>query len=70
MRFVFHLTPTHASWLKQVECWLAILSRTVVRRRTHASREDLPGSLGYIEYRNGHGHPFYWVHDEKLIHDS
>jgi transposase len=26
-----HLTPTHASWLNQIECWFSILSRRALR---------------------------------------
>jgi len=27
----FHYTPTHASWLNQMECWLSILSRQALQ---------------------------------------
>jgi transposase len=29
----FHFTPTHASWLNQVECWFSILGGIVAQRR-------------------------------------
>ncbi len=29
-RVHFHYTPTHASWLKQVECWFGILTRSAL----------------------------------------
>ena len=30
-RFVFHYTPTHGSWLNQVELWFCIVSRRIQR---------------------------------------
>jgi transposase len=70
-RFVFHFTPTHASWLNQVECWFSILSRKVLRRGAHSSRRDLARKLlDYIEYWNAQAHPFDWAYGEELIHGS
>lgn len=31
-RIFFHFTPTHASWLNQIELWFSILSRKVLKR--------------------------------------
>ena len=31
-RVHLHFTPTHASWLNQVELWFSIHSRKVIRR--------------------------------------
>jgi len=31
-RIVFHYTPKHASWMNQVEIWLSILVRKVIKR--------------------------------------
>ncbi|HET9598941.1 MAG TPA: IS630 family transposase [Anaeromyxobacteraceae bacterium] len=70
-RFVFHFTPTHASWLNQVECWFSILSRKVLRRGAHETRRDLTRALlDYIEYWNAQAHPFDWAYGEQLVHDS
>jgi transposase len=70
-RFVFHFTPTHASWLNQVECWFSILSRKVLRRGAHDNRKALASALlDYIEYWNTQAHPFDWAYGEQLIHES
>jgi transposase len=37
----FHYTPKHASWLNQIEIWLSILVRKLLRRGNFTSREDL-----------------------------
>jgi transposase len=31
-RIVFHYTPKHASWMNQVEIWLSILVRKLLKR--------------------------------------
>jgi predicted urease superfamily metal-dependent hydrolase len=36
-RIVFHYTPNHASWMNQVEIWLSILVRKVLKRGNFAS---------------------------------
>ncbi len=70
-RFAFHFTPTHASWLNQVECWFSILSRKILRRGAHENRADLTRALlDYIEHWNTQAHPFDWAYGEELIHDS
>jgi len=40
-RIVFHYTPKHASWMNQVEIWLSILARKVIKRGNFISLEDL-----------------------------
>jgi transposase len=40
-RIVFHYTPKHSSWLNQVELWLSILVRKLLRRGSFTSVEDL-----------------------------
>ena len=37
----FHFTPTYSSWLNQVEIWLGILVRKLLRRGNFTSQEDL-----------------------------
>ncbi len=36
-RFVFHYTPTHGSWLNQIELWFSILVRRILRYGNFAS---------------------------------
>ena len=40
-RIVFHYTPKHASWMNQVEIWLSILVRKVIKRGNFTSTKDL-----------------------------
>ena len=40
-RIVFHYTPKHASWMNQVEIWLSILVRKVIKRGNFTSVDDL-----------------------------
>jgi hypothetical protein len=68
-RFQFHYTPTHASWLNQIECWFSILSRKVLRRGDFTSKKDLSDALlDYVDYWNTQAHPFNWAYGEDLIH--
>ena len=54
-KIVFHYTPKHASWLNQVELWLSILVRKLLRRGNFTSTEDLRSKvLDFIAYFNRH----------------
>jgi transposase len=69
-RFVFHFTPTHASWLNQIECWFSILSAKVLRRGSFDSKKALAKALmAYVAYWNDDAHPFNWAYGEELIHE-
>jgi hypothetical protein len=61
-KVVFHYTPVHASWLNQIEIWLSILARKVLRRGSFTSVEDLEAKvLAFIEYYNRTmAKPFKW----------
>ena len=39
-RIVFHYTPKHCSWLNQVEIWLSIVVRKLLKRGSFLSVED------------------------------
>ena len=70
-RFAFHFTPTHASWLNQVECWFSILSKKALRRGSFETKEDLERALlSFIVHWNTQAHPFDWAYGEELIHDQ
>ena len=62
-RFVFHYTPTHASWLNQIEIWFGILSRQRLKNADFTSKTHLRQALlAYIEDRNKHhARPFEWT---------
>ena len=56
-------TPTHASWLNQIEIWFAILTRKVVRRGIFKSRDELVQRLlRFIETYNQDARPFQWTY--------
>ena len=66
---VFHYTPKHASWLNQVEIWLSILVRKLLRRGTFTSIQDLPDRvLAFIAYFNRTmAKPFKWTYQGKPL---
>ena len=68
-RIVFHYTPKHASWMNQVEIWLSILVRKVIKRGNFASVEDLKRKvLAFIEYYNRTmAKPFKWTYQGKAL---
>jgi DDE superfamily endonuclease len=50
---VFYHTPKHASWMNQVEIWLSILVRKLLKRGNFRSLDDLRGQiLAFIAYYN------------------
>jgi hypothetical protein len=69
-RVVFHYTPKHASWLNQVELWLSILVRKLLRRGNFSSTDDLRDKvLAFIGYFNcTMAKPFKWTYLGKPLH--
>ncbi len=69
-RFQAHYTPKHASWLNQVEIWLSILVRKLLRRGNFRSVEDLRNQvLSFIAYFNRTmAKPFKWTYQGKPLH--
>ncbi|HEY6410904.1 MAG TPA: transposase [Ktedonobacteraceae bacterium] len=52
-QIVFHYTPKHASWMNQVEIWLSILVRKLLKRGNFVSLHDLRDQmLAFIAYDN------------------
>ena len=50
---VFYYTPKHASWMNQVEIWLSILVRKLLKRGHFCSLDDLRDQiLAFIAYYN------------------
>lgn len=62
-RFVFHYTPTHGSWLNQIELWFGILSRRVLRYGSFETPDELEQAItAFTEYWNRvEAHPFRWT---------
>lgn len=68
-RVVFHYTPKHSSWLNQIEIWLSILVRKLLRRGSFTSVEDLEAQvLAFIAYYNRTmARPFKWTYQGKAL---
>ena len=68
-KIVFHYTPKHASWMNQVEIWLSILARKVIKRGNFVSTDDLKRKvLAFIEYYNRTmAQPFKWTYQGKAL---
>ena len=68
-RIVFHYTPKHASWMNQVEIWLSILVRKVIKRGNFTSLDELKRKvLAFIEYYNRTmAKPFKWTYQGKAL---
>lgn len=61
---VFHYTPKHASWLNQIEIWLSILGRKLLKRGNFTSVDDLQAQVQqFITYYNRTmAKPFRWTY--------
>ncbi len=68
-RIVFHYTPKHSSWLNQMEIWLSILVRKLIKRGSFTSVADLKAKiLAFIDYYNRTmAKPFKWTYQGKLL---
>jgi transposase len=57
----FHFTPTHASWLNQVEIWFSILARSTLQGASFSSVAQLRAAIdAFIEAYNAAAAPFQW----------
>jgi transposase len=67
IRFVY--TPKHCSWLNQVEIWLSILTRKLLRRASFTSTDDLRDRiLAFIAYFNrAMAKPFAWTYTGRPL---
>jgi DDE superfamily endonuclease len=67
IRFVY--TPTHSSWLNQVEIWFGILVRRVLKRGSFTSVEALrQRMLAFIVYFNATlAKPFKWTYKGRPL---
>lgn len=63
----FHYTPTHASWLNQVECWFSILWRQALRGLNSTSYRHLRKAIdAFTEVYSQNAHPFEWT--KSIVH--
>jgi len=70
----FHYTPTHASWLNQIECWFSILSRRALKGASFTSPKEVREAIDrFIEAHNKDAAPFEWkkasVHQKRFKHN-
>jgi transposase len=67
-RLHLHFTPTHASWLNQIEIWFGMLTRKVIRRGIFKSRTELADKLlRFIEAYHQEARPFEWMYMGKPL---
>ena len=60
-----HFTPTHASWLNQIECWFSILSRRALRGVSFTSPQQVRDAIDhFIAVYNDQAVPFEWTKRE------
>jgi len=68
-----HYTPTHSSWLNQIEIWFSKLKRCVLARGIFKSVKDLDRKLlKFIWEHNKCAKPYEWTYRDvsRRIHTS
>jgi hypothetical protein len=67
-RIQFVYVPKHTSWLNQVELWLGILVRRVIKRGNFTWRDDLRTKIvAFIDYFNQTAKPFRWTYTGRPL---
>jgi transposase len=68
-RIVFHYCPKHASWMNQIELFLSILVRKLLRRASFTSVEELVATVNdFLTYYNRTmAKPFKWTYQGKPL---
>ena len=66
-----HYTPTHASWLNQIEVWFSILSRAALKGASFTDPKEVRQAIdAFVNVYNENAHPFEWrkaeVHQTTL----
>src|ERR1700751_2051209 len=70
-RYTLHFTPTHSSWLNQVERWFALLSQRQIKRGSHSSVRELQAAISeFIAVHNQQPKPFVWTKSADAILSS
>ena len=63
-RVHFHFTPTHASWLNQIEVWFSIMSRAVLKGASFTHPRQIRTAINdFIHAYNPEAAPFEWTKD-------
>src|SRR5437773_2714284 len=67
-RFVFHFTPTSASWLNAVEGLFALLAKRRLKRGVFRSLRELKDAIHrFLDHTNANPKPFVWTKDPNKI---
>jgi transposase len=67
-RWVFHFTPTSASWINAVENFFSVITRRRIRRGVFTSVADLQDAIrSYIRQHNRDPKPFVWTKSADTI---
>jgi transposase len=67
-RWHLHFTPTHSSWLNQVERFFAKITNERIRRGVFRSVKELELAIeSYIDHHNQAPKPFQWTASADLI---
>ena len=67
-RWVFHFTPTSASWINAVENFFSVITRRRIRRGVFTSVADLQDAIrSYIRNHNRSPKPFVWTKPADVI---
>ena len=65
----FHYTPTHTSWLNQIEIWFSILSRKSLKGGSFGSVPELIAHIDtFIAGYNEEARPFVWT--KSVVHQK
>ncbi len=67
-RWVFHFTPTSASWINAVENFFSAVTRRRLKRGVYRSIVDLQAAINrYIAEHNNDPKPFVWTKPAENI---
>jgi hypothetical protein len=67
-RYHLHFTPTHSSWINQVERWFAQLRQKQIKRGNHHSVKQLQEAIEtFVKEHNASPKPFRWVKSADQI---
>lgn len=67
-RWIFHFTPTSASWINAVEGFFSVITRRRIRRGVFTSLADLQHAIRrFIREHNRDPKPFVWTKPAHAI---
>lgn len=67
-RYHLHFTPTHGSWLNQVERWFGLLTERQIKRGAHCSVQELKRAIQeFLDQNNKEPKPFVWTKTADAI---